>query len=228
MPVNRSSSEVRERFVEGFPLGTGELAHWLWNDIANLHMDWNKYQLLFGADVETIDLLNAIASSFFSLTDRVLRHDILLRICRITDPAFSDWHRKKPNASLHHLVLKIDRILPIELKRNLDLSLAELDDKSRPIRALRDKRIAHSDFDEVLHLKADPLPGVNRQQVELVLANMRAAFGLLESHFLAEGTAFEHVIQANDAKKLLFHLRQVRASEQIEKLVLAGRYGIAH
>jgi len=226
MSSEKSADQVKQTFIDGFPAGTGELAHWLWSDITHLHMNWRNYRQLFGTDQETVDLLNTIAFSYFSMTERTLRQDTLMRICRITDPPFSDRAQKRPNASLRQLLLQTSTSLPAELRTEVESSLQVLDELSRPIRDLRNKRFAHSDLDEVLQLKIEPLPGIRRQQVEDVLARIREAYALLEGHFLNSTTAFEHVVHTNDAKKLIYHLNQARAYETIEKIVLAGRFGI--
>jgi hypothetical protein len=227
MARERSADQVKNDFVSTIPQGAGELAHWLWSDIAHLHMNWNNYRALFATNKETVDLLNAIASSYFRMTERVLRQDTLMRICRITDPPFSDRARKKPNASLRHLLLRLSESLAEELSLKVESSLEALDELSAPIRALRDKRFAHSDVDEVLQLRVDPLPGVSRQRIEDVLAKMREVFELLEGHFLDSSTAFEHVVQTDDARKLIHHLKQARSFEEIEKIVISRQFGPA-
>jgi hypothetical protein len=150
-----------------------------------------------------------------------------MRICRITDPPFSDRARKKPNASLRHLLLRVLQSLPVDLSSKVESSLDALDELCAPIRALRDKRLAHSDVYEILQLRADPLPGVPRQRIEDVLAKMREVFELLEGHFLDSSTAFEHVIQTDEARKLIHHLKQARSYEEIEKIVISRHFGPA-
>ena len=225
MSSEQSAGQVKQTFIARFPEASGELAHWLWSDIAHLHMNWSNYLQLFGTDQDTVELLSTIASSYFSMTERVLRQDTLMRICRITDPSFSDRAQKKPNASMRQLLLQTSETLPAELRTEVESSLDVLDGLSGPIRDLRNKRFAHSDIDEVLQLKTEPLPGISPQQVEDVLARIRDTYALLEGHFLHSTTALGHVIQTNDARKLIHHLKRVVAYQDIEKIVLGGRFG---
>jgi len=224
MSANKSAAEVKEAFIEGYPDGSGELAHWLWNDISNLHMNWTNYRILFGTDEAIIDLLNSVASSFFAIVERVLRHDSVLRICRITDPPFFGRSKRNSNASLRQLSFRTENDLPEELQDEFAKQLNKLDELADPIRTLRDKRIAHSDSGVVLEYSSEPL-GVSRAAVEDILSKIRGAFHLLEDHYLGSVTSFEHVIQANDARKLLYHLRQVRTFEEIERVVLNAKLG---
>jgi hypothetical protein len=225
MSSDRPANELKNDYIGAFPEGAGELAHWLWSDIAHLHMNWNNYRLLFTTDQETVDLLNAIAASYFMMTERLLRQDTLMIICRITDPPFSDRAHKKPNASLRHLRLRVSDSLPVDLGAKVDSSLEALDELCVPIRDLRDKRFAHSDVDEVLQLKNEPLPGVPPKRVEDVLAKMRDVFEAFEGHFLGSSTAFAHVIQTSDARKLIHHLKRAHSYEEIEKIVLSRHFG---
>lgn len=223
MSTHQTAAEVKERFIRHFPEGAGELAHWLWNDISHLHMNWNNYRLLFGTDQQTIDLLNSIAASFFAITERVLRHDTILRICRITDRAESGRSRGQANASLRQLAGQVAPDLPEGITAKLESFLDDLDTLSKPIRRLRNKRIAHSDFAVVLEYTDESL-GVSRKQVQEVLTRIRTSFSLLEEHYLDSTSSFEDVIQANDAKKLLHHLNHALRYQEIEKIILDSRF----
>jgi hypothetical protein len=58
----------------------------LWNDCAWLHLKWREYRSVFGTTEERIDLLNAAARGFFGVAQDVLWQDVILHICRFTDP----------------------------------------------------------------------------------------------------------------------------------------------
>ena len=52
-----------------------------------LYTKWNYYKLLFCSGVETITTLYYAAEFFFEIYREVLRDDIILSLCRLTDPA---------------------------------------------------------------------------------------------------------------------------------------------
>jgi hypothetical protein len=225
MSRHQSSEEVKEQFEKSFPNGSGELAYWLWNDISLLHMNWNSYGQLFASDVETIDLLNSIAPPYFAMTERTLRRDTLLRICRILDPPFFGSDEDKPNASLSQLLIQVRGKLPTEILQEIESKISELRIVSKPIRDLRNKRFAHSDLKEVLKLREEPLPGVSRNLVEEVLAGIREIFNSLEDQFRDSATSFDFVSQLQGAKTLLFHLKRAIKYQEIEQLGLRNQYG---
>ena len=52
-----------------------------------LHDTWEKFDALYVASEETVDLLNATAGSFFYELSGILGDNIVLHICRLTDRA---------------------------------------------------------------------------------------------------------------------------------------------
>ena len=58
----------------------------LWQELAWIHVKWQTYRDLFGHSPERIDLLNKTAPAFFHRIHGSLWEDILLHLCRITDP----------------------------------------------------------------------------------------------------------------------------------------------
>jgi hypothetical protein len=225
MSRNLSSEDVRRDFIDSFPNQSGELAYYLWNDISLLHMNWNAYRDLFASDVETIDLLNSIAPVFFAMSERTIRRDTLLRICRIMDPANFAGDESKPNASLTQLFDRVSGEMSEQVLEEIQLGLSELLTLSKPIRDLRNKRYAHSDLEVVLELRDEPLPGVSRALIEDVLAGIRNLFNTIQAQFNKSHTSFENVVTSQSTKTLLFHLQRAMAFQEIEKLVLEGRFG---
>ena len=222
-----SPEQVREKYLATFPGDVGKLAYWLWNDIANMHLNWNYFIRLFATDEASIDLMNSVAPSFFSMMDRILRSDNLLRICRLSDPSFSDPAETKENASLPRLVDKVQGLLPEgDLKHSTGL-LSQLKVQSKPIRDLRNKRLAHSDFDEVLRLRDEPLPGITMTQVEEVMGTIRDIFSLVEGHFLGSETMFTAITSQQPPTTILLALRRFQQYDEIERLVLENHFGIS-
>lgn len=220
MAKTLSSEQVIESFIGAFPDGSGKLAHWLWNDIAILHLNWTYFTQIFATDEASIRLMNAVAPSFFSMVDRTLRADNLLRICRITDPSFSDKNETKENASLPRLVARTAEFLPSEVLQEVKVMLSQLELQSQPIRDLRNKRLAHSDFKEVLKLRTEPLPGISPRQVEDVIAMITKAFSLVEGNFLDSETVFAAITPNQPVSTILWTLRRSLKYKDIEQLVL--------
>ena len=220
MAKTHSSEQVRERFVAAFPEESGMLAHWLWNDISILHLNWTYYTQLFATDEASILLMNTVAPSFFSMVDRTLRADNLLRICRITDPSFSNFNETMENASLPRLVARTAEFLPSEVHQEVKELLSQLDLQRQPLRDLRNKRLAHSDLDEVLKLRTEPLPGISPRQVEDLIALITKTFSLVEGHFLDSETGFAAIKPSQPVGTILWTLRNSLKYKEVKQLVL--------
>jgi hypothetical protein len=57
----------------------------LGRELSFLNTKWNDYKTLYCTDDDTVQLLNYAASFFFQILREVLRDDIILALCRITD-----------------------------------------------------------------------------------------------------------------------------------------------
>src|SRR5258708_12664398 len=68
--------------------------------VITLNAKWNQFIELYATSENTVELLNKTANWFFKTFQRVLMDDILLSICRLTDP---------PEMGRHHQNLSLLR-----------------------------------------------------------------------------------------------------------------------
>jgi hypothetical protein len=87
MAITRSPEEVLEHYKLAMGPGLGPAFHRLWNDCVWLHLKWCEYRSVFGSSEARVDLLNTTARGFFGIVQDVLWQDVVLHICRFTDPA---------------------------------------------------------------------------------------------------------------------------------------------
>ena len=86
MGENLSAEEVQAKYVAAMPAPLGELHYELYEEIAWLHLKWNDFRGLYASAPETVELLNAAAPDFFRNLQRMMWEDVLLHLCRLTDP----------------------------------------------------------------------------------------------------------------------------------------------
>ena len=99
----------------GEPLGA--VYHALWHQMSLLHIRWNSYRELFAASPQTIALLNSAAPAFFFDTERIMWEDVLLHLCRLTDPP-QVGRQKKETLTLERLTpLVADLAISADLQR---------------------------------------------------------------------------------------------------------------
>ena len=86
MAESHTAEEVRAQYVAAMPNPLGELCYELRNELVWLHLKWHDFRGLYANTQETINLLNAAAPDFFYNLQRMMWEDVLLHLCRITDP----------------------------------------------------------------------------------------------------------------------------------------------
>ncbi len=117
------------------------LAASLKNEVVWLNLKWKIYRDTFENPKRSL-LLTEAAPIIFAILQKLLLDDIVITLCRLTDPAESGQGRgRKLNNSLFRL---------LQEKGGDNTILLKLQKKIKPIRKLRDKNIAHSDFDNTL------------------------------------------------------------------------------
>lgn len=205
---------MKTEFIASFPSGTGELAHELWRIIANLHLNWKNYRALFGTSPERIEVLNWAASSFFRLLDGILRHNVMLAIARLTDPAKSRGH---DNTSIEKLIELLKPSADPEFLKVWNQKLAALKTYREPLRKIRNRLLAHDDLATSLRYHAEPLPGISRAYIEGALEQIRDLFGDIEEKFRGSRTHHEVVISHDDAESLIYVLENARKQEEQRK-----------
>lgn len=199
MGLQLSEKNIKKGFIESFPKDSGELAYFLWNDILELHYNWKNYRIFFGTNKDRVELLNRFAPNFFGSLHDILLHNIILSIGRLTDPASSG--KEKDNASFPMLLQRTNKHLDKNRELDLQATLKELSLKTKKIRDLRNKLIAHSDLNIKLN-KNETLPGVSRTEIENILQIIRDIFNSLEWTFGRGNTVFDEII-ADDAEFLI-------------------------
>ena len=123
MKRHLSPDEVKAEIIAAFPSDSGELFYELQNDVSNLLLNWQNYRSLYGTSPERIELLKWAAGIFFGLLDSTMRHDVLLRIARLTDPPATGRHE---NASLAQLITRVTSHLDAPSAQRLKDQLDEL------------------------------------------------------------------------------------------------------
>lgn len=141
-----SSETEQERRLElqkrlGGELG-GVFSH-VKDSVIIMRAEWRVYSEWFRASKERVELLNEVSSFTALVIQTALRDRVLVKLSRLTDPASKG---KNKNATICYLstaeITEGDRKL-------VDL-IDDAVDKTRKIRLIRNRHLAHSDRKEVL------------------------------------------------------------------------------
>lgn len=139
----------------------------LCQELALLQRKWDYYNELF-VDLENRRMLQEVAMSTFSVFSDSLLVDILISISRLNDPDnFSNARKGICNVSLQTLVRKNPQIVGLEEQllvfKNLCCSIEKI----------RNKRIAHKDYDSTINPKIHTLPKIYKNQIQEVLGSAK-------------------------------------------------------
>lgn len=183
---------------DGMPANVLEVFGALWQDVGNLDLNWKGFCQLYSKSPERIELLRRFGGLFFGQVQQALFRDILLRICHLTDPATSSKGRYK-NQSLHRLLDEIGAhdlalIDTLGLKTKAD----QLTAACRDIRTLRNRAIAHRDWDARIR----PLPSTTKEQMGNAIALIQEIMNTVEKHFVNRITWYAMERNPGDAEYL--------------------------
>jgi hypothetical protein len=185
-----------------------------------LRHKWTEFDELWGKGAEQVDLLNTVAPNFFYVINQVLFENVMLHLCRLTDPPKSMGQANLTVRSLSEPITDPVFKMSVEdlaTKASMDCQFA---------RDWRNKRLAHMDLKAFRGELASPLPDVTAEKIRAALSSLRAIFITVEEHCGIPPSGFSG--DPWGASALAFHLKKsVEAieteNERWHKIESAGR-----
>jgi hypothetical protein len=169
------------------PKAVSEVFDPLRNELVGMHERWALQRRVFGFKERRIDLLNRVAGIFFGYTQWAMYLDVILALCRYTDPAESSkkiGHR--PNLTLERLV---NAVMADDATFGGSLETGEWDMvkkwRDAHFEDIRSKRIAHNDLAKmVARSSGQPTGWPSREQVERFLALCTDLMDRVHQHYI--------------------------------------------
>ena len=185
-----TSEQVRNKSVAAMPAPLGDIYHWLHDEAAWLHIKWSDFSRLYATGQKRVDLLNAAAPAFFHHLQQMMWEDVLLHLCRITDPIKTMGHDNLT-------IMRIPDAIPDQAFRDEIKSIVQdAKQKTEFARDWRNRRLAHQELPPFQGQATAPLLPVSRQNVEDALAAVGMAMNRIEQYYLKETVLYEHSIEA--------------------------------
>ena len=129
------------------PADVAEAHRLLGDELYFLYTKWNYFNAMFCTDEQTIALLHYAAEFVFEIYRELLRDDIILTACRMTDVATTRVKgTPKDNLTLRHL----ESLIPesaAELRHDMTGDLTDIEAKIAIFRDHRNRRIGHHDLE---------------------------------------------------------------------------------
>lgn len=209
----QSAEEIKKEHLEVFGPELGPIYHAIHHEILWLHAKWAEYRKLFAHSQDRVNLLNDSAAHFFGVVQVVLWNDILLHICRLTDPLGTG---KRENLSLDRLREAVPSNRK-ELRGDLKGLVKLAEDCSQFARELRNKYLAHLDFPMAIDATVTPLPHASQQDVEDALTSFRDVMNSLRAAYEQGEVAFERILTKSGGDSLIHHLTVSARSDKHQR-----------
>jgi len=181
----------------------------LQQELLILYTKWNSFKTLYCTNDENIELLDNSAMGFFVVHGDIMRDDIMMSICVLTDPASSKVKgEKRDNLTLKHLANLIpsqDSALTDKLNQMLESAKTPWE----PFRSHRNRRIGHYDLITVLKKTDELLPSVGINDADSALSLIVDILTTVESFYDKDGTTYHcGIYQEGNAKELIEFLKR--------------------
>jgi len=194
-----SGKEVLQGYIDALGEDFGREHHAVWNQWCSALSRHDELLELFGTR-EKVDVLNAVAPTFFADVQGLFWNDLVLHVARLTDKA----GRSLRLQSLERRLTKedpVDSVLVAEVRRHRRAAVAT----AEPVTAWRNKRIAHHDRALALG-ESGPLGKVTLGTCKEVLDHVHAALSAIELRRMKSATA-NMVVSIPNASVLVANLQ---------------------
>jgi hypothetical protein len=126
-------------------------------------------------------------------------HDTFLHISRLTD--------EPKKGKYHHLTISslVGMIEVRELRRELRPLVADMNRKVKPLRAWRDRRIAHTEYELALGQEIEPLPPTTRAMTRSAIEAIAAVLKVVHRYFCRNDLGFRYESRPGIGALALLH-----------------------
>lgn len=204
---------LKNRMVEKMGYDFGILFQSLYYEVIWLTFKWMEYENLYGKKESRVEILNSSAPFMFYIIQNSLWENIILGICRITDPPET---RGKKNITLTAMSIQIK---DNELKKEIEFELNELNKKVEFCRDWRNRMVAHLDYDLAINTQfAKPLEIATRLKIKEAIHHIHKIIKKIFIKFLDSDLSFDYIFNPGGAESLLLKLENGLRFENEKKL----------
>lgn len=208
------SDAIEARYIRVLGPKLGKVYFELVNEHVWLHDKWREYRALFAGSEDRIELLNRAASRFFGQLDGILWEDVLLHLCRITDP---------PRVGSHHQ-LTIQRLSGLHQGPEIQTLVDSAVEASAFARDWRNRHIGHRSLARAVDPAARPLAHASHASVETALGVLDDLFNAIHVKHFDGGISFDVPGGPGDVEDLVGVLADgVRVGEAREERFRTGQ-----
>jgi hypothetical protein len=213
----KTHEEIEREYISVLGPDLGKVYHELESEHVWLRDKWREYRTLFGGSASRVDLLNRAAARFFGQLQDIWWEDVLLHICRLTDPRKVGGHRQLTVRQLSDLIPEgtaRDRVEPL---------VSAACDASAFARDWRNRHIAHRSFERATNPLSRALEHASRASVEDAIGALDRVMNEVQLVYFDAEMSYDGVGGVGDAGDLLLVLNDgVRARDAREERLRCG------
>lgn len=201
--------------TSNIPRELTEVFHHIQDELLLLYTKWNYFKTLYCTNDEYIKLLDESGKGFFVIHGDIMRDNIMMSICVLTDPASSRVGKEtRNNLTLKHLVSLIPSH-DSSITDKLNQILVNAEQPWKPFRSHRNRRISHFDLNTVLRKEDELLPNVSIDDVDRALSLIADVLNAIEEYYDDNVSAYHiGIYMEGNAKELMNFLQE---SIELEK-----------
>ena len=186
----------------------GPVFHCLHNEVAWLYIKWEQFRALYGTSRERVELLNASAALLFRVLHDTMWKDVLVHLCRLTDPP-------KVGKKLNLSITRLPGLIDDPTLRDTVKQLVESAIHSAAFaRDWRNRNIAHRDLALALRQSTQPLEEATRAKIGASAMAIARCLNCISLGYMNSTCGYEEVHHPGDATDLLYLLDDgIRAGE---------------
>lgn len=173
----------------------------LFDAVVMLHVKWRFYRELF-REPEHSRLLSNQTRAFFQIVEESLRSDMLMSICRLSDPSLSFARLNLSFAILRGKCADLPKV---------DNLVTAFQAACGNVRLYRNRYVGHNDLESDINLKEELLPGVGPSQMDEILRLAREILRAIYGHYANVDLTFDPV-HAGGARELITLLKTAQQS----------------
>lgn len=186
----------------------------LYNEILNLHYEWQVFMAVYGKNEEQVKMLNSIDSQFFSIVQNHFWDSTFLSISRVTDRERVGTNNR--NLTLYALFNDIVDEIDTALKEKLQSDLDQIKLLVQALRKYRSKRIAHHDFNLDTEIDSELLNSITRKRIEETFVHIQIFMNRVEENFKNSMTYYKE-ININGGTHLIEFLKESVTTLEMEQ-----------
>ncbi len=196
-----TEDQMRNEVVIAMGAQLGDLYFELYKEVVWLHLKWKDFRALFVSNPERVELLNKAAPYFFANLQRMMFEDVLMHLCRLTDPPQS---MGRDNLTLQRLPNSITApTLSTQVQSNVDAAKQ----KTQFARDWRNRALAHQELPQSTGIR--PLEPAKLRDVEGALEKIRQTMNCIEQYYQGSPVIYaESVEPPGGVESLLWHLKK--------------------